>query len=337
MGKLPGLQVARAIAALGVVYYHSWTALTGFPEGSSYPIWLLATDGWFGVDLFFAISGYVIGLVASKEAFLPSEFLIKRAFRLYPLWLLTLGVFALPPLLWRVPTEGETLFSFLHSASLIETERPPHYNVGWSLQHELAFYVLAAAIVPVFRLKGLAVVLFASSMIYYLGIDAPWYVANLSKYHAEFLAGLLVFLCRDQLKPFGAALPLVIGVASLMLFLHVLPIADGRPFAPISLFFLIAGFVNLKSSKWTKPLEAAGDASYSIYLIHPLILVIPKLATKFVLPPVWTQEIIRFGCIGLTIAISLITWAYFEKPIIRFGNRIASISKRRRLVEQLNV
>jgi len=29
--KLPGIQIARAIAALSVVYFHSWTTLDRFP------------------------------------------------------------------------------------------------------------------------------------------------------------------------------------------------------------------------------------------------------------------------------------------------------------------
>jgi exopolysaccharide production protein ExoZ len=323
-GKLPGLQVARAIAALAVVYYHSWTALTGFPPGTSYPLSILATDGWLGVDLFFAISGFVIGLVLSKATFDPAKFLIKRAFRIYPLWLLTLGVFILPPLLWRAPTESETLVSFLHSASLVLTEQPPHHNVGWSLQHEIAFYVMAAVVVPIFGIGGLAIVLFASSMIYYLGVDAPWYVVNLSKYHAEFLAGLIAFLCRGYFVRFGVALPLAIGVGSLALFLHVLPVADGRPFAPISLLFLIVGFVNMRSTAATRPLEKLGDASFSMYLLHPFVLVVPKIVTRYVTLPVWSQEFIRVGCIAVIIAISLASWRFFEKAMIGYGNRAAA-------------
>ena len=36
--KLEGLQVARALAALSVAYFHSYTALRAFPEGARYPI-----------------------------------------------------------------------------------------------------------------------------------------------------------------------------------------------------------------------------------------------------------------------------------------------------------
>src|ERR1700735_3897837 len=78
---------ARAIAALSIVYYHSWTSIVRFPKDSAYQIPGLTTYGWFAVYLFFAISGYVICLVVSRETFRVPSFLIKRLFRLYPLWL----------------------------------------------------------------------------------------------------------------------------------------------------------------------------------------------------------------------------------------------------------
>src|ERR1700733_8738810 len=92
--KQVGIQVARAIAALGIVYFHSWVSITRFPAGTAYQIPGLTYYGWFAVDLFFAISGYVICLVVSRESFRIPSFLIKRVFRLYPLWLVMLSIFA---------------------------------------------------------------------------------------------------------------------------------------------------------------------------------------------------------------------------------------------------
>jgi peptidoglycan/LPS O-acetylase OafA/YrhL len=101
------------IAALSIVYYHSWTSIVRFPEGTSHQIPGLTTYGWFGVDLFFAISGYVICLVVSRGNFNVPSFLIKRVFRLYPLWLVMLTTFALTAALWRglQPRESMEFFS----------------------------------------------------------------------------------------------------------------------------------------------------------------------------------------------------------------------------------
>ena len=203
MGKQTGIQVARAAAAVGILYFHSWVALVRFPEGRAYqvPIW---TDyGYLAVDLFFAISGYVICLVVTKPQFRPIPFLVKRAFRLYPLWLVTLAAFAALALLWRDPTETETWRYFLYSATLLPTKALPFYDVGWSLQHEMAFYALAALIVPFGGISGLVAFLVASTVAAH-AIEMPWYLSSLAVRHFEFLAGIFAFLLAPRLSRCGS-------------------------------------------------------------------------------------------------------------------------------------
>ena len=165
--RLPGLQVARAVAALSIAYFHSWVALVRFPKDTAFPLPILTGHGWLAVDLFFAISGFVICLVVSRPGFSVGSFLIKRVFRLYPLWLATLTIFAVLALLWRGPTETETLGYFLYSATLLPTEQFPFYNIGWSLQHEMIFYLIAAVIAPIFGLYGIAAFLAASTIAFH--------------------------------------------------------------------------------------------------------------------------------------------------------------------------
>jgi exopolysaccharide production protein ExoZ len=173
--KQVGIQVARTIAALSIVYYHSWTSIVRFPEGTSHQIPGLTTYGWFGVDLFFAISGYVICLVVSRGNFNVPSFLIKRVFRLYPLWLVMLTTFALTAATWRGLQPRESMEFFFYSATLLPTTGYPFYNVGWSLQHEVAFYLIVAVIVPLLGIRALAVFLLISSLAAHL-IDLPWYL-----------------------------------------------------------------------------------------------------------------------------------------------------------------
>src|ERR1700722_19042524 len=211
--KQIGIQVARAIAALSIVYFHSWVSITRFPTGTAFQIPGLTSYGWFAVDLFFAISGYVICLVVSRESFGVPSFLIKRVFRLYPLWLVMLTTFAVTAWLWRGLTPRETLDFFLYSATLLPTVGNPFYNVGWSLQHEIAFYVVVAAIVPFFGLRGLLTFLLASTIVVHL-IDMPWYLAYLADRHGEFLAGVLAFMVHDKTARFEFWIPGVIGMTA---------------------------------------------------------------------------------------------------------------------------
>ena len=149
--------------------------------------------------------------------FSVQSFLVKRVFRLYPLWLATLTAFAVLALLWRSPKETETFGYFLYSMTLLPTELFPFYDIGWSLQHEMAFYLIAAVIAPIFGLYGIAAFL-ATSTIAFHTIQMPWYFSNLAMYHAEFLAGVLAFLARPKLAKLGFWIPFSVGLSKSILF-----------------------------------------------------------------------------------------------------------------------
>jgi exopolysaccharide production protein ExoZ len=323
--KQVGIQVARAVAALSIVYFHSWVAITRFPKGTAFPIPGLSHYGWVAVDLFFAISGFVICLVASRGTFNVPSFLIKRVFRLYPLWLLTLTIFAVTAWLWRGFQPRETFGFFLYSMSLLPTDGFPFYDIGWSLQHEMAFYAIAAALIPWFGLAGLAILLAASTLAFHL-LDLPWYLAMLANHHGEFLAGALAFMMREKIARFGFLLPFAIGAALLGYFLTF----STATWYPIALFFLIGAFANVNPSEpswWQKPATKLGDASYSIYLIHPLVfLVVSAIVSKLPGAPLWSQEPVRAVCLVVIVAISLLSWEYFERPMNRFGHALASLN-----------
>jgi exopolysaccharide production protein ExoZ len=316
--RLPGLQVARAVAALGIVYFHSWVTITRFPANTDYPIYWLKTYGWLSIDLFFAISGFVIALVVDRETFSPRTFFIKRMFRIYPLWLVLLTVFAICAGLWRGFEPTETFDFFLYSATLLPTHGFPFYNIGWTLQHEMAFYALAALVVPLFGLRGLAVVLLCSTLGGHY-FDLHGIFGEIAAHHAEFLAGLMVYLLRNQIAKFGFIVPFAVGAALLG---YWTTHDEGRLF-PFALFLLVAAFVNLKRVDSIP--QRIGDTSYSLYLIHPLIFMIASgLVSRFPNLPIWSEEPIRFACISIAIGFAFASWKWFERPMIAIGNKLTS-------------
>jgi exopolysaccharide production protein ExoZ len=322
--RYEGIQIARALAALGVCYFHSWGALDRFPKGTAHPIPWLAEYGWLGVDLFFAVSGFVICMVVRRSDFDPRSFLIRRVFRLYPLWLLMLTLFAVMAWQWRGLLPTETAGNFIYSATLLPTENFPFYDIGWSLQHETMFYLLVVVVVPFFGVMGLIAALCASIAANHL-FSLPWYVSHLAFYHAEFLAGILAYLAMPYMRRFGALAPLAVGAIGLYYFLFYW---GGRSFFPIPLFFLIAGFAMLRLPE--NPVSTAfltlGDASYSIYLIHPLFFALVRGATItfYDVSPLWVEEPIRFGSIACVLVISTLNRRLFEGPMIKLGSLIAS-------------
>jgi len=129
--KNEGLQVARAVAALSVAYFHSYIALRAFPESAQIPIGPLKDWGYLGVNLFFAISGYVICLVASKPTFSPASFAIKRVFRLFPMYWVAMATIAFMITIGKY--RPEPLGHFLYSMTLLPQSEGVGvmYRDGW--------------------------------------------------------------------------------------------------------------------------------------------------------------------------------------------------------------
>lgn len=315
--QLPGLQIARAVAALGIAYFHSWYVTAPFPAGTAYPIPLLQNYGWIAVDFFFAISGFVICVAVTSPKFRPLEFAIHRVFRLYPLWIATSLIYLkVTDYVGRTP--GQTMDFFYYSLTLLPTQGSPFYGFGWSLQHEIAFYMLAGVIAPLFGLPALIAVLAAGAIADRL-FDLPWYLHQYFSYYGNFLAGIAAFLVYRSGIRSGIVVP-SIGAAI------VFWIADhmnyGRTIYPMALFFVLLSFIGLKSARRESPGVLLGDASYSIYLLHPLVFACIYIDLQPPLPPLWTQEFIRFGALIVVCAAAITSWMLFENPINRLARKL---------------
>lgn len=313
--KLPGLQIARFAAAMGIAYFHSWHVTMRFPPNAVWAIPPLRDHGWISVDFFFAISGFVICMVTSSPRFNPVSFMVRRAFRLYPLWIATSFMYwALTDYVGR--GERQTADFFYWSLTLLPTDGFPFYDLGWSLQHELAFYLLACITVPLFGFAGLISVL-CVGVIADHALTLPWYAHQYFSYYGNFLAGIAAFLAYRRAERFGAALPITAGLIALWL-------APTRTFYPIGLFCWLIGFVNLRASEKSRianTMTLLGDASYSIYLIHPLVL--NAFYVRLDTPgPAWSAEPWRYGALYLTCVLAVGSWMMFERPMIWIGNQI---------------
>jgi peptidoglycan/LPS O-acetylase OafA/YrhL len=140
MKRLPGLDLLRAVAIVWVMLYH----LDSY--GLSLPA--LVRSGWMGVDMFFVLSGYLIGwqLLQPTTCGQPprwGQFLLRRALRVLPAYLAVLAVyFAVPAAresegiapLWQFLTFTVNLFpDYAHYRA---------YSQVWSLCVEEHFYLL---------------------------------------------------------------------------------------------------------------------------------------------------------------------------------------------------
>jgi exopolysaccharide production protein ExoZ len=144
-GKKPGL-TSRALAALCVAYFHSYIALRIFSEGAEHPISFFKDWGFLGVNFFFAISGYVICVVVSRPTITLRSFIIRRLFRLFPMYWVAMSAVAFMILIGRYPQQD--VGHFLYSMTLLPQQGTPSYEVSWTLEREVVFYALAGYYSP---------------------------------------------------------------------------------------------------------------------------------------------------------------------------------------------
>ncbi|MEQ9506215.1 MAG: acyltransferase [Hyphomonas sp.] len=158
--KLQSVQALRGIAALLVVVYHARALeLAGLARvGSTEPALIsgLFASGFAGVDLFFVISGFIMVWVTQRQPAGPAtsaDFLFARVTRIYPVWwaAAALGTLylALSGGVALIDSSGTTLRPdtpeyqyILKSFLLIPQPEYPVLLIGWTLIHEVYFYLV---------------------------------------------------------------------------------------------------------------------------------------------------------------------------------------------------
>jgi peptidoglycan/LPS O-acetylase OafA/YrhL len=142
------LDVVRGVAILLAIGWH----LAGTPTGNPVSDTLLLptrTFGWAGVDLFFVLSGFLVGRLIFREqvrtdGFDAGRFLLRRAFKLWPVYYLFIA--------YLMITGGPKRYLPLifHAQNYTQTA-PSHL---WSLAVEEHFYLAAALVLPLAFRRG---------------------------------------------------------------------------------------------------------------------------------------------------------------------------------------
>jgi peptidoglycan/LPS O-acetylase OafA/YrhL len=141
--RLPGLDLLRAIAIVWVMLFHSYI-IDGWHE----PFSALENVGWMGVDLFFVLSGYLIGYQLLKplcegRPLSLGSFYLRRAFRILPAYVAVLALYFLWPA-FREKPGIQPLWQFLtFTVNLtIDTDHNLAFSHVWSLCVEEHFYLV---------------------------------------------------------------------------------------------------------------------------------------------------------------------------------------------------
>ena len=143
--RIHGLDTLRALAVTLVVLHHYTLFVSDAPTFG----WV-GTMGWAGVDLFFALSGYLIGnqifaAVGSARGFGLGRFYVRRLLRTLPNFWVVLALYALWPA-WRGDAAMLPLWQYLTFTQNIHLQPGTAFSHAWSLCIEEQFYMLLPAV-----------------------------------------------------------------------------------------------------------------------------------------------------------------------------------------------
>lgn len=329
----PDIDGLRAVAVLPVLLFHAGLGCTG---------------GYVGVDVFFVISGYLIGSLIVRECesghFDFGRFWVRRIRRLFPALAVTLAATAAVSAFVLIPTHLDDLgkalvaqpllaanFLFWSQSGYFETasEYQPLLHT-WSLAVEEQFYLfLPLILVPLLK-RGRKPALVATWL--FIVVSFAWSVhATLHHPSAAFFLlpsriweldlGLVLALMarRGFARPVANEIASWAGLAAILV--PVFLYDAGTPFPGIAALAPCLGTVLLihaNSGKpttlgrllATHPMVWIGKISYPLYLWHWPVLVLVRY--HWVGAPALP---IAIGCLALSFLLAWVTWRWIESPV----------------------
>ena len=332
----------RAWAVIAVVLYHF--GVLGF------------SGGFVGVDIFFAISGFLMtGIVVNgleknrQSGFSVLDFYMARARRILPalvvlcVFLLVAGWLLLLPLDYKM-LGLHSLFSvfflsnmkFWREAGYFDTQSHEKWLLHtWSLAVEWQFYLLLPlAIVTIWKLspgrKSIFTVL-ASSLFFSLALSitttptnpsAAFYLLPTRAW--EMLAGGLIFLLANRWSLsqrtcfFLEAIGFGLIIGSIIGFDSSSSWPGWRALVPVTGTCLIL-LAARSDSRWTSPswMQWTGTRSYSIYLWHwPIVVALTYAAQQ-------NNVLLVLTGIMLTLFLGHLSYHLIESPSRKYLSRIS--------------
>ena len=301
----------RFVAIGSVLIYHlrSVAGSAGWPATLEWPF-ALARLGHYGVELFFAISGFILALpfvqraCAGEGRFSYRQYFVRRVTRIEPPYVLAILLLAaIEAVYGRLGMEAidlarSTVASLFYCHDLAFGQYSPLLGVAWSLEVEVQFYLVMPLIALVYGLGSgksalaLAMAMTAFALAPNRLLTDKRSMLDFSEY---FLAGLLVadLHARGSLERIRQGtwdLLAAAAVAAFFLlehapegadhFIETYPLDRALPLL-IVLFMSAALRGGLLTALLRRDLIAIiGGACYSLYLTHFVLLALAAKVVK---------------------------------------------------------
>ena len=337
-----------------VVFYH----YASIPLGRlSWPLpQKIFAIGWCGVDLFFVLSGFLIGgilLRAVSSANYYLVFYVRRFYRIVPLYYLwVLGYFAFAGV-WGSAETWRALPLYLLFVQ--NSFKIHHAAVGtavlgplWSLAVEEQFYLIIPSLIRFFSRRmvffGLTAMLLVAPLvrvllyIYLPAHSAAPYMLTICRADALSLGVLAAFAWQSerckaaflQYRSYAYALflALLAGVLSLAALspLQYSMRMYAWGFSLIDVFFVVATLISILDPggllaaicRWSL-LGSVGRVSYCLYVVHVFVDFLCHKAVFGQLPRFNSvgTSLVSIGAAALSYAIALASWRFFEQPLLQ--------------------
>jgi len=291
--------------------------------------WPWVRAGGVGVLVFFLVSGYIITHVLQRER--TVEFLVRRAFRIYPLYLVAaLAEFALLHATGKAPGAATLLWQI----SLLGDWAGAPYALGgveWTLRLELGFYLLMAALKMIGLTGwrgGASLPWVYAALAVALLVFGPWptHTAWTRGYFSVYFPCLLLGSAIQLGERGTVRWGVVTALGAAVLGLHYLGLRQWQPNWLHAHFALLALALFLLLWALRRHLPAPGwvlrlsELTYAVYLLHYWVFdALRDGALRLGLSAVTAQLLALAGLLALCAA--LVRWV--EQPMIRLGRRLS--------------
>lgn len=365
--RLDSIQFLRGVAALLVIAFHFKQYLNGVYSQADIGDRLFGL-GEVGVDIFFVISGFIITYSTSnKEKNSPLEFSIKRFFRLYPVFIITLTLLICFDTTLEAST-SKIIKSYLLIPNDYNFIGPWHgYNINlpaWTLTYEVLFYsIFLVALWLNHKHRTLIssiliVVVCCSSQIYFQGhlqigtitrsVGDDSFIRNFiflsNPIIYDFIYGMIIaeVFIRARESYLTHRLTQVLLVCSLLISLAFI-VSGYNKGAGIDKWgmysFVLVGSLALLSKsreiQFSSFWVMIGEMSYSLYINH---MIVKKLSG------IYLRDFGIYKDNGgmtlfiilmiLTFVMSYITYNFIEKPTVSIGHKIAERMRTKRIIRK---
>lgn len=340
MSRSAHLDAVRGFAVLLVLGYH--LSYRVVPAPGDVIARFVRVIGWLGVDLFFALSGFLVVLILSQPDARAdlATFVKKRGLRILPIYFIAIAIFAVSD--W-VFFNGDTLMLLPLTAMFLTGWVIPYFGIDavpftitWSLSVEVTAYILFAFIARVhwslMRLFLIGLALGVPLLRVWLAFGLGWSEAVIG----VFPPARLDALALGGLAALGAFAPLIrMRRAALVWGLVTVAAIVGIRFAvwvPNLVPTLGFSFFGLCAALWVAALAQAdrskpnilpnglvtasasiGLVSYFIYLYH-LFVIEGALLLGLGSLGFWGAFVVTTA---MTYGLARLSWAWIEAPLIR--------------------